>query len=68
MWVQEMNKYLQLHDYSDNQEANISIFSLQGKSYHVWEQFKQVEGLEERKISWKRFEKYLKQEYLSQHY
>ena len=46
----------------------ISIFKLQGKSYHWWEQLKQVEGLEERKISWQRFQKYFKQEYLSQQY
>ena len=46
MWLQEMKKYMQLHDYSYNQEARIAIFNLQGKSYHWWEQLKQVEGLE----------------------
>ena len=50
MWLQEMKKHLQLHDYLDNQESRISIFNLEGKAYHWWEQLKQVEGLEERKI------------------
>ena len=59
---------MQLHDYSGNQEAGIAIFNLHGKAYHWWEQLKQVEGLEERKISGKIFQKYFKQEYLSQQY
>ena len=63
-----MKKYFQLHDYSYNQEANISIFNLQGKAYRWWEKLKQVEGLEERKISWKIFQKYFKQENLLQQY
>ena len=28
MWLQEIKNYLQLHDYSDNQEVKISIFNL----------------------------------------
>ena len=28
MWLQEMKKYLQLHDYLNNQEYRISIFNL----------------------------------------
>ena len=59
-----MKQYLQLHDYSSNREAMISIFNLQGKAHHWWEQLKQLKGLEERKI----FQRYFKQEYLSQVY
>ena len=33
MWLRKMKKYMKLHDYSDNQEARISIFNLKGKPY-----------------------------------
>ena len=40
LWLQEMKKYISLHDYSDNQEVKITIFNLHVKSYHWWEKLK----------------------------
>ena len=31
IWILEMKKYLELHDYFDNQEAQIAIYNLQEK-------------------------------------
>ena len=33
LWLMEMDKYLQLHNYSENQEARIAIYILQGRAY-----------------------------------
>ena len=51
IWFLEMKKYLQLHDYYDNQEAWIAIYNPQRKDYRWWKQLKQVENLDENKIS-----------------
>ena len=39
-WMLEMMKYLQLYNYSDNQEAQIAIYNLQGKEYRWWKHLK----------------------------
>ena len=63
-----MNKYLQLHDYYDNKESHIYIYNLCGKYYRLWKKLEWVEKLDENKISWRRFQRYFKWEYLSQQY
>ena len=50
IWLLEMKKYLHLHDYSENQEAQISIYNFHGKYYRWWKYLKQVESLDERKM------------------
>jgi hypothetical protein len=40
-WLLGMRKYFQLHDYSSNLEARISIYHLQGKASIWWDQLKQ---------------------------
>ena len=64
----EMDKYLQLHNYSENQEAQIAIYNLQGKNYKWWSHLKQVEILDEKYISWRRFQIHFKKDYLSQQF
>ena len=39
-WILGMNKLFELHEYTDNMKAEIAIFSLKGKSYILWEDFK----------------------------
>jgi len=63
-----MRNYLQLHDYSSSLEAHIAIYHLKGKENLWWEQLKEVKHLNEKKISWKKFEKYFQRKYLSDHY
>ena len=55
MWIIEMKKYLRLQDYVDNEESRIAILNIQGREYRWWKQLKQVEGLDERQISWRKF-------------
>ena len=64
----DMDKYLQLHNYSENQEARIAIYNLKGKDYKWWSHLKQVESLDEKYISWRRFQILFKKEYLSQQF
>jgi hypothetical protein len=35
-WLLGMNKYSQLHDYSQNVEAKITTYQLQGNAYMWW--------------------------------
>ena len=50
IWLLEMNKYLQLHDYFDKQKTKIYIYNLHGKAYPWWKMLVHVEGLDEREI------------------
>jgi hypothetical protein len=67
-WLLGMRKYFQLHNYSSNMEAKISIYHLQGKASMWWDQLKQVKHIDEKRISWKYFKKYFQKKYLSEHY
>ena len=68
MWLLEMKNYPRFHDYSDNQEAWIVIYNIEGKAYKWWKHLNKVKNLNERNISWRSFQKYFKKEYLSQQY
>jgi len=52
-----MRTYFQLHDYSLNVEAKITVYHLKGKALMWWDQLKQVKHLDEKIISWKQFKK-----------
>jgi len=67
-WLLGVKKYLQLHNYSDNLEARITIYHLQGEDSLWWEQLKQVKHIDERNISFGKFQKYFEPKYLSQHF
>jgi hypothetical protein len=67
-WLLGIRKYFQLHNYSSNLEARITIYNLQGKASIWWDQLMQVKHIDERRISWKQFKKYFQQQYLSEHY
>lgn len=40
-----MKKFFELHDYTKNMKARISIFSLKGKADIWWEDVKRVRGI-----------------------
>jgi hypothetical protein len=67
-WFLGIKKYFQLHNYSSNLEAIISTYHLHGKVVMWWDQLKQVEHINESKITWKKFKKYFQKEYLSEHF
>jgi hypothetical protein len=61
-------RYFQLHNYSSNLEAKISTYNLHGKVEMWWGQMKQVEHVNESRITWKQFKKYFQKEYLSENF
>lgn len=51
-----------------NLEARIVVYHLQGEVSLWLEQLKQIKQIDERKISFGKFQKYFERKYLSQHY
>jgi hypothetical protein len=62
-----LNKYFRFHDYYENLKDQIDIFNLNGKDSIWWEDHS-VKGIHEKDLSWKYFEKYFKNKYLSEKY
>jgi hypothetical protein len=58
-WIFCLKKYFQVHNYSKNTKARISIFNLNGGDSIWWEYLKEIKGLKEGKLTWKQFENYL---------
>ena len=57
-WFLGLRRYFQLHNYSSNLEASIVTYHLHGKD-EIWcDQLKQVEHVDESRITWKQFKKY----------
>jgi hypothetical protein len=50
--------YFHVYNYFDNNMARITIFNLNGGGSIWWEDLKDIKGSKERKLSWKKFEKY----------
>jgi hypothetical protein len=67
-WLLGLRRYFQLHNNSSNLEAKISTYHLHGKAAMWWDQVKQVEHVNESRITWNQFKKYLEKEYLSEHF
>jgi hypothetical protein len=67
-WFLGLRRYFQLHNYSSNLEARISTYHLHGKVAMWWDQLKQVEHINENRITWKQFKKYFQKEYLSENF
>jgi hypothetical protein len=67
-WFLRIRRYFQLHNYSSNLEAKISTYHLHGKDVMWWDQLKQVEHINENRITWKQFNKYFQKECLLEHF
>jgi hypothetical protein len=63
-----LRKYFIFHDYSENLKARITIFNLNGKDSIWWKDLRNVKGIHEKELSWKRFEKYFRKQYLEEKY
>jgi N-glycosylase/DNA lyase len=63
-----MRKYVQLHNYSSQVEGRISIYQLKGKASMWWDQFMQVKHIDEKKVTWREFNRYFQKKYLTKRY
>jgi hypothetical protein len=63
-----MNKYFWLHDYPLRVEAIIATYHLQGKVVMWWDHIKLAKHLDEKKVSWEKFNGYFQEKYFSEHY
>jgi hypothetical protein len=52
-WFLGLRRYFQLHNYSSNLEVKISTYHLHMKTAIWWDQLKQVEDVNESRITWK---------------
>jgi len=50
-WLLGMRKYFQLHNYSSQAEGRFSIYQLKGKTSMRWDQFVQVQHIDENKVT-----------------
>jgi len=48
-----------MHDYSSNLEESIFISHIHGKASMWWDQLKNIKHIDEKRIPWKKFNKYL---------
>jgi hypothetical protein len=67
-WFLGLRTYFQLHNDSTNLEDIISTYNLHGKDDMWWDQLNQVDHINENRITWKQFKKYIMKEYLSEHF
>ena len=67
-WLLGLISYFQLHKYSSNLEARISTYHSHGKATMLWDQLKQVEHINEGRITWKQFKRYFQKEYLLENF
>jgi hypothetical protein len=67
-WLLGMRKYFQLHNYSSQEEGRISIYQLKGKASMWWDQFVQVQHIDEKKVTWREFKRYFQKKYLTKRY
>jgi hypothetical protein len=58
----------QFHNYLSNLEARIATYHLHGKVAMWWDQLKQVEHINESRITWKKLKNYFQKEYLLEHF
>lgn len=63
-----MEQYFKIHNYFEKEKAQISIFSLNGRDLIWWENLLEVKEIQERKVTWEKFYKYLKDKDLSARY
>jgi hypothetical protein len=52
-WFLGIMRYFQLHNYSSHLEAKISTYHLHGKDAMWWDPLKQLEHVNESRITWK---------------
>jgi len=56
-WILGMNKFSELHNYTDNMKARVAIFSLKCKADISWEDVKRVRDMTTKDLSWHEFKR-----------
>ena len=54
-WILDINKYLQIYNYSSNMKVKMTICNLKGKASILWQDLKLAKGLKEKKMEWSYF-------------
>jgi hypothetical protein len=67
-WLLGMRNFFQLHNYYAQEEGRISIYQLKGKASMWWDQFIQVQHINEKKVTWREFKSYFQNKYLTKRY
>jgi hypothetical protein len=57
-----------LHNYFAWVEGRISIYQLKGKETMWWDQYVQVQYIDENKVTWREFKRYFQEKYLTKIY
>jgi hypothetical protein len=63
-----LKKYFRVHGFSEKLKARVATFNLNEKASIWWEYLKNVKGIHEENLSWEKFEKYFRKNYLSEKY
>jgi hypothetical protein len=64
----EYEKVFHLHNYSSLAEGRISIYQLKGTTSIWWNQYVQVQCIDEKKVTWREFKRYFQRKYLTKRY
>ena len=67
-WLLGMNKFFELHDYTENMMARIVILIFKWKANIWWEDVKWVRDIRTKELSWHEFKILFKKKYLSERY
>jgi len=67
-WILGINKFFELHDYTNNMKAKVVIFNLKGKVEIWWEDVKWVRDMRRDDLSWRKFKRIFRKKYLSDSY
>ena len=59
-----MSKYFQVHNYSSEMKAHLSIYNLNGKATRWWRYLKHTKKDELREIRWDTFRKFFQEKYM----
>ena len=57
-WMLVMRKYFQQHNFFAQEEGRIAIYQPKGKASMWWDQFVQVQHIDEKKVTWREFKMY----------
>ena len=63
-----MSKYFQVHNYSSEMKAHLSIYKLNGKEARWWRYLKHTKKDELREIPWDTFRKLFQEKYMSKRF
>jgi hypothetical protein len=67
-WLLGMIIYFQLHNYYAREEGRIVIYQLNGNASMWWDQYVQVQHIDEKKVNWREFKRYFQNKYLTKRY